>query len=62
MTSAALETTPAVVLIPWEAVQHLTQEVLGASSGELRDDATALCLGWEGGVPRDRDADSGANR
>ncbi len=47
---------------PREAVQHLTQEVLGASRGELRDDATALCLDWEGGVPRDRDADSGANR
>src|SRR3954454_19070423 len=45
-----------------EAVQHLTQEVLAASRGELRDDATALCLDWEGGVPRDRDADSGANR
>ena len=47
---------------PREAVQHLTQEVLGASRGELRDDATALCLDWEGGAPRDRDADSGANR
>jgi serine phosphatase RsbU (regulator of sigma subunit) len=45
-----------------EAVQHLTQEVLGASRGELRDDATVLCLDWEGGVSRDRDADSGANR
>src|SRR5438477_12337642 len=42
-----------------EAVQHLTQVVLRASRGELRDDATALCLDWEGGVPRDRDADSG---
>ena len=42
-----------------EAVQHLTQEVLDASGGELRDDATALCLDWEGGLPRDRDADSG---
>src|SRR5213595_996992 len=45
-----------------EAVQHLTQEVLHASGGELPDDATVLCLDWEGGVPRDRDADSGANR
>src|SRR5881275_1273379 len=45
-----------------EGVQHLTQEVLGASRGELRDDATTLCLNWEGGAPRDRDADSGANR
>src|SRR5947208_3513316 len=45
-----------------EAVQHLTQAVLAASGGALRDDATVLCLDWEGGVPRDRDADSGANR
>jgi serine phosphatase RsbU (regulator of sigma subunit) len=41
-----------------EAVQHLTQ----ASGGQLRDDATALCLDWHGGPPRDRDATSGANR
>jgi hypothetical protein len=27
-----------------EAVQHLSQAVLQASSGRLRDDATALCL------------------
>ena len=47
---------------PREAVQHLTQAVLDASGGELRDDATVLCLDWHGGVPRDRDADSGANR
>jgi serine phosphatase RsbU (regulator of sigma subunit) len=47
---------------PREAVQDLTQAVLEASSGELRDDATALCLDWHGGPPRDRDASSGANR
>jgi serine phosphatase RsbU (regulator of sigma subunit) len=45
-----------------EAVQHLTQAVLQASGGQLRDDATALCLDWHGGPPRDRDAISGANR
>jgi serine phosphatase RsbU (regulator of sigma subunit) len=45
-----------------EAVQHLTQAVLQASGGQLRDDATALCLDWHGGLPRDRDAASGANR
>jgi serine phosphatase RsbU (regulator of sigma subunit) len=45
-----------------EAVQHLTQAVLEACGGELRDDATALCLDWHGGPPRDRDATSGANR
>jgi serine phosphatase RsbU (regulator of sigma subunit) len=45
-----------------EAVQQLTQAVLQASGGQLRDDATALCLDWHGGPPRDRDATSGANR
>src|SRR5881394_67384 len=45
-----------------EAVQDLTQAVLQASGGELRDDATALCLDWHGGLPRDREATSGANR
>jgi serine phosphatase RsbU (regulator of sigma subunit) len=45
-----------------EAVQHLTQAVLQASGGQLRDDATALCLDWHGGPPRDRDVTSGANR
>ena len=38
-----------------ETVQHLTQEVLHASGGQLRDDATALCLDWHGGPPRDRE-------
>jgi hypothetical protein len=47
---------------PREAVQHLTQAVLQASGGQLRDDATALCLDWHGGPPRNRDATSGANR
>jgi len=37
-------------------------EVLEASGGQLRDDATALCLDWHGGPPRNRDATSGANR
>jgi serine phosphatase RsbU (regulator of sigma subunit) len=45
-----------------EAVQHLTQAALRASRGRLRDDATALCLDWHGGLPRDRDATSGADR
>jgi serine phosphatase RsbU (regulator of sigma subunit) len=47
---------------PREAVQHLTQTVLRASGGRLRDDATVLCLDWYGGPPRDRDAVSGADR
>jgi serine phosphatase RsbU (regulator of sigma subunit) len=45
-----------------EAVQDLTQAVLQASGGRLRDDATALCLDWHGGPPRDRDTASGADR
>jgi serine phosphatase RsbU (regulator of sigma subunit) len=45
-----------------EAVQHLTEVVLQASRGQLRDDATVLCLDWHGGPPRDRDATSGADR
>ena len=36
---------------PREAVQHLTQAVLQISGGQLRDDATALCLDWQGGPP-----------
>jgi serine phosphatase RsbU (regulator of sigma subunit) len=54
--------TAATDMHPREAVQHLTQAVLEASGGQLRDDATALCLDWHGGPPRDRDAASGANR
>jgi serine phosphatase RsbU (regulator of sigma subunit) len=45
-----------------EAVQHLTQAVLEVTGGRLRDDATALCLDWHGGPPRDRDTASGADR
>jgi hypothetical protein len=45
-----------------EAVEHLTQAVLQASGGQLRDDAAARCLDWRGGSPRDRDATSGADR
>jgi serine phosphatase RsbU (regulator of sigma subunit) len=54
--------TAGIDMHPREAVQHLTQAVLQASGGQLRDDATALCLDWHGGRPRDRDATSGANR
>jgi serine phosphatase RsbU (regulator of sigma subunit) len=54
--------TASMNMHPREAVQHLTQAVLQQSGGELRDDATALCLDWHGGPPRDRDATSGADR
>ena len=47
---------------PREAVQQLTRAVVSACGGELRDDATVLCLDWHGGAPRARDTDSGADR
>ena len=46
---------------PREAVQHLIQAAVRASGGELADDATALCLDWHGGPPREREASAGAN-
>jgi serine phosphatase RsbU (regulator of sigma subunit) len=49
-------------LHPREAVQTLTRQVVEACGGDLRDDATVLCLDWHGGPPRLRDADSGADR
>ena len=47
-------------LHPREAIQYLTRAVLDASGGNLKDDATAMCLDWHGGPPRDRDAEQGA--
>jgi serine phosphatase RsbU (regulator of sigma subunit) len=44
-----------------EAVPHLTREVLRVSGGELDDDATALCLDWHGGPPRERRSAAGAD-
>ena len=41
-------------LHPREAVQQLIRSVLKGAGGELSDDATALCLDWHGGPPRDR--------
>jgi serine phosphatase RsbU (regulator of sigma subunit) len=49
-------------LHPREAVQDLTREVVAACGGELRDDATVLCLDWHGGPPRERDSSAGADR
>lgn len=49
-------------LHPREAVQALTRSVVEACGGELRDDATVLCLDWHGGAPRLRDAAEGADR
>jgi serine phosphatase RsbU (regulator of sigma subunit) len=46
---------------PREAVQHVVLALLAATDGELKDDATAMCVDWHGGPPRDRATDSGAN-
>ena len=49
-------------LHPREAVQALTQAVVKACGGELRDDATVLCLDWHGGPTGERDTSSGADQ
>ncbi len=49
-------------LHPREAVQHLIKAVLKGAAGQLRDDATVMCLDWHGGLPRLRLSDSGADR
>lgn len=49
-------------LHPREAVQHVVLALLEATGGELRDDATAMCVDWHGGPPRERATDSGADR
>ena len=49
-------------LHPREAVQALTQAVVKACGGELRDDATVLCVDWHGGPTGQRDASSGADQ
>jgi serine phosphatase RsbU (regulator of sigma subunit) len=49
-------------LHPREAVRALIQAVVKACGGELRDDATVLCVDWHGGPTGERDASSGADR
>ena len=49
-------------LHPREAVQALTQAVVQACGGVLRDDATVLCVDWHGGRTGERDASAGADR
>lgn len=48
-------------LHPREAVQHLVQSVVRLTEGDLKDDATVMCLDWHGGPERERSTDSGAN-
>jgi serine phosphatase RsbU (regulator of sigma subunit) len=44
-----------------EAAQALTQAVVEACGGVLRDDATVLCVDWHGGRVGERDAPAGAD-
>ena len=46
---------------PREAVQHVVLALLKAADGELKDDATAMCVDWHGGPPRARTSDAGAD-
>lgn len=48
-------------LHPREVVLSLGAAVLHATGGNLRDDATMVCLDWYGGPPRSRDTERGAD-
>jgi len=49
-------------LHPREVVHALGDAVLRETGGDLRDDATMICLDWYGGPPRRRESDSGASQ
>ncbi|HYO36747.1 MAG TPA: PP2C family protein-serine/threonine phosphatase [Geodermatophilus sp.] len=48
-------------LHPREVVLALGAAVLHATGGDLRDDATMVCLDWYGGPPRGRNTERGAD-
>ncbi len=48
-------------LHPRELVHELGAAVLRATGGDLRDDATMVCLDWYGGPPRSRTTEHGAD-
>jgi serine phosphatase RsbU (regulator of sigma subunit) len=48
-------------LHPREVVHSLGAAVLRATGGDLRDDATMVCLDWYGGPQRSRDSERGAD-
>lgn len=48
-------------LHPREAVQRMVRAVLDATGGQLKDDATVMCMDWHGTPFRLRDSDSGAD-
>jgi serine phosphatase RsbU (regulator of sigma subunit) len=48
-------------LHPREVVHRLGAAVLDETGGDLRDDATMVCLDWYGGPPRERNSEQGAD-
>jgi serine phosphatase RsbU (regulator of sigma subunit) len=48
-------------LHPREVVHELGAAVLNATGGDLKDDATMVCLDWYGGPPRGRVTEQGAD-
>ena len=48
-------------LHPREVVHALGAAVLEETGGDLRDDATMICLDWYGGPPRGRNSEQGAD-
>jgi serine phosphatase RsbU (regulator of sigma subunit) len=48
-------------LHPREVVHRLGAAVLSETDGDLRDDATMVCLDWYGGPPRGRHSEQGAD-
>mgnify|MGYP000566000948 CR=1 FL=1 len=63
--AASLDVATAMVataaLHPREVVHALGDAVLHATGGDLRDDATMVCLDWYGGPPRGRTSEQGAD-
>jgi serine phosphatase RsbU (regulator of sigma subunit) len=49
-------------LHPREVVLELGSAVLHATGGDLKDDATMVCLDWYGGPPRGRSSEYGADQ
>ena len=49
-------------LHPRDVVHELGAAVLNAAGGDLRDDATMVCLDWYGGPPRGRNTEFGAEQ
>jgi serine phosphatase RsbU (regulator of sigma subunit) len=57
----AIALADSAALHPREVVHELGAAVLHATDGDLRDDATMVCLDWYGGPPRGRNSQQGAD-